>query len=65
MIVNSWINPQIAEDPLVTLAMVLLASLLLLPLVFAVILYYGMGLISRINALRHRGQIKHEAADES
>lgn len=65
MIDESWLNPQIAEDQLVTLALVLLASLILLPIVFAVILYTLMGLINRIKAARHRGEIQREVGDES
>jgi hypothetical protein len=64
MIDQSWLNPNIAEAQLVTLALVFLASLILLPVIFGLVLYLVLGLLARLTAARHHAPGENDLPDE-
>lgn len=48
---DTWLNPDFATDQIVTLVTILLASLILLPALFAALIY---GLLSLVARLTHK-----------
>jgi CBS domain containing-hemolysin-like protein len=56
---ESWLNPDFATDQLVVVAVVILACLIVLPVVFGGLIYLTLSLIAR---LQHRRRTNTEDA---
>lgn len=56
---ETWLNPDFATDQLVVVAVVILACLIVLSVVFGGLIYLALGLIARIQA---RGRTNTEDA---
>ena len=46
---ETWLNPEFATEQVVVLAAIVLASLLLLPVVFGALIYGGLSLYARLS----------------
>jgi hypothetical protein len=64
---DSWLNPDFATDQLVVVAVVILACLIVLPVVFGGLIYLVLGLIVRIQTWRRGGcdDAAHEPREET
>ena len=65
MIDQSWLNPNVAQEQLALLAVILLACLILLPLLFGTLLYLILSLIARFRDARRVHRVEEETVDES
>ncbi len=65
MIDQSWLNPDVAQQQLALLAVILLACLILLPLIFGGLLYFVLSLIARLRDAHRVHRVEEEKVDEA
>lgn len=61
---ESWLNPEFATDQLITVALIILASLLILPVVFGALVYTMLTVIHRLEDFRRTRSRDHTEFEE-
>ena len=62
---ESWLNPDIAINNIVTLVSAILVILIVVPVVFAALIYGVLSVIARLQAMQRPARSEVDSSDDS